>query len=832
MYKFTGFTEKANRALNSAIEVAENLGHTYIGSEHLLAGLVREDNGAATKLLRDKGVTSANVDTLIRQTVGVGIPTVLSPDDFTPRSKHIIEKAIALARSANAGYVGTEHLLQSLLQETDSCGCYILSQLGVSLSLLSDEATRAGDGAKGFSARQPGAKRGAQPHAATPTLDQYGQDLTRKAADNEIDPVIGREQEIERVIQILSRRTKNNPCLIGEPGVGKTAIAEGLALKIAKGEVPELLKDKRIVALDLTGMVAGTKYRGDFEERIKGCIEEVTKAKDVILFIDEVHNLIGTGSAEGAVDAANILKPSLARAELQVIGATTLEEYRKHIEKDAALERRFQPVKVGEPSEEEAIEILRGLKDKYEAHHKVKITDEAITAAVKMSARYITDRFLPDKAIDLVDEAASRVRLRAYTVPPEIKSLEDQIKKINEEKAAAVSAQDFEEAAKLRDKEKELTSALTAQKTNWKEEAAHSGGEVTANEVAQIVSGWTGIPTTELTREESRRLLDLETELHRRIVGQDKAVSAVAKAIRRGRSGLKDPKRPLGSFIFLGPTGVGKTELCKALGAAMFGDENAVIRLDMSEYMEKHNASRLVGSPPGYVGYEEGGQLTEKVRRKPYSIVLFDEIEKAHPDVFNMLLQILDDGILTDSQGRRVDFKNTVVIMTSNLGAKLIAGSGKSIGFSGEKGESLSDEKIREAVLGELKQAFRPEFLNRVDEIIVFNQLTKGEIGEIAQRMLAQTKDRLAAMEIAMDFTQPVVDMVADEGFDPVYGARPLRRAIQTKIEDKLSEQILEGTVSANHAYVCELENGDVVFKEKVDSRQPSADSARQDGAA
>ena len=821
MYKFTGFTEKANRALNSAIEVAENLGHTYIGSEHLLAGLVREDNGAATTLLHSKGVSAQAVDEALRKAVGVGVPTVLSPEDFTPRSKHIIELAVSLARGENAGYVGTEHLLAAILHEDDSAACYILSQLGVSVPLLLDALLKGGSAS---SARTNSGTRG-QANAAhnTPNLDKYGQDLTEKARKNEIDPVIGRAQEIERVIQILSRRSKNNPCLIGEPGVGKTAIAEGLALKIAEGEVPELLRDKRIVALDLTGMVAGTKYRGDFEERIKSCIDEVTAAKDVILFIDEVHNLIGTGSAEGAVDAANILKPSLARGELQVIGATTLEEYRKHIEKDSALERRFQPVKVGEPSEEEAVEILRGLRDKYEAHHKVKITDEAIAAAVKMSARYITDRFLPDKAIDLIDEAASRVRLRAYTVPPEIKEMEDEIKKINEEKAAAVASQDFETAAKLRDKEKSLRSELTAAKTNWKEESVHTGGEVTANEVAQIVSGWTGIPTTELTREESRRLLDLETELHRRIVGQDKAVSAVARAIRRGRSGLKDPKRPLGSFIFLGPTGVGKTELCKALGAAMFGDENAVIRLDMSEYMEKHNASRLVGSPPGYVGYEEGGQLTEKVRRKPYSIVLFDEIEKAHPDVFNMLLQILDDGILTDSQGRRIDFKNTVIIMTSNLGAKQIAGSGKSIGFSGEQGQTLSDEKIREAVMGELKQAFRPEFLNRVDEIIVFNQLTKTEIGEIAARMLDQTKARLQSMEITMDFSQAVIDMVADEGFDPVYGARPLRRAIQTKIEDPLSEQILEGTVAAKHSYVCELENGGVVFKEQstVDS-QPS----------
>ena len=812
MYKFTGFTEKANRALNSAIEIAENLGHTYIGSEHLLAGLVREDNGAATTLLQSKGVTAQGVDALLRKTVGVGVPTVLSPEDFTPRSKHIIELAVSLARGENAGYVGTEHLLAAILHEDDSAACYLLAQLGVSVPLLLDSLLSGAQGSA--SLRGVGTPRGKAGKSNTPNLDKYGQDLTEKAKNNEIDPVIGRTQEIERVIQILSRRSKNNPCLIGEPGVGKTAIAEGLALKIAEGEVPELLKDKRIVALDLTGMVAGTKYRGDFEERIKSCIDEVTAAKDVILFIDEVHNLIGTGSAEGAVDAANILKPSLARGELQVIGATTLDEYRKHIEKDSALERRFQPVKVGEPSEEEAVEILKGLRDKYEAHHKVKITDEAISAAVKMSSRYITDRFLPDKAIDLVDEAASRVRLRAYTVPPEIKQMEDGIKKINEEKAAAVASQDFETAANLRDKEKSLRSELTAAKTNWKEESAHAGGEVTASEIAQIVSGWTGIPTTELTREESQRLLHMEEELHRRIVGQDKAVSAVARAIRRGRSGLKDPKRPLGSFIFLGPTGVGKTELCKALGAAMFGDENAVIRLDMSEYMEKHNASRLVGSPPGYVGYEEGGQLTEKVRRKPYSVVLFDEIEKAHPDVFNMLLQILDDGILTDSQGRRIDFKNTVIIMTSNLGAKLIAGEGKAIGFDGkENGDGMTDEQIRDAVMGELKRAFRPEFLNRVDEIIVFNQLTKPEIREIASRLLEQTKTRLAAMEIDVSFDDSVIEMVADEGFDPVYGARPLKRAIQTKLEDPLSEKILEGAIQPGASYVCTFKDGNVEFE-------------------
>ena len=820
MYKFTGFTEKANRALNSAIEVAENLGHTYIGSEHLLMGIVREDNGTATTLLLSRGVTPQKVEELIRSTVGVGIPTVLTPDDFTPRCKHIIELSVSLARSENAGYVGTEHLLGAILREGDGCAAYILSELGVSVPLLLDELSNAGESRSPFSqSGRSGGKNSAK--TSTPNLDKYGQDLTKKAQSGEIDPVIGREKEIERVIQILSRRTKNNPCLIGEPGVGKTAIAEGLALRIAQGEVPELLKDKRIVSLDLTGMVAGTKYRGDFEERIKSCIDEVTKAKDVILFIDEVHNLIGTGSAEGAVDAANILKPSLARSELQVIGATTLEEYRKYIEKDSALERRFQPVKVGEPSEEEAVEILKGLRNKSEAHHKVKITDDAIVAAVKMSSRYINDRYLPDKAIDLIDEAASRVRLRAFTTPPEIKKIEDDIKQINEEKAAAVNSQDFESAASLRDREKELRSKLTASRTNWKEEAARVGGEVTPNEVAQIVSGWTGIPVTELTREESRRLLEMEDILHKRIVGQDKAVSAVARAIRRGRSGLKDPKRPLGSFIFLGPTGVGKTELCKALGAAMFGDENAVIRFDMSEFMEKYSTSRLVGSPPGYVGYEEGGELTEQVRRKPYSVILFDEIEKAHPDVFNMLLQILDDGVLTDSQGRHVDFKNTVIIMTSNVGAKLIAGEGREIGFknASEDNGALDDTRIHDAVMGELKKAFRPEFLNRVDEIIVFNQLTKDEIHEIAARMLNKTAERLKDMEIEMSFSPEVVELVSNAGFDPVYGARPLRRAIQSKVEDKLSEQILDGTVLPKRKYECVLENGAVKFRETVEAQ-------------
>ena len=816
MYKFTGFTEKANTALNGAIKTAEGMGHTYVGSEHLLAGLLNSDGGAACLALNARGITSKDVEDVLRSTVGIGTPTVLVPDDFTPRLKYIVELAIAAARSMGHSYTGTEHLLMSLLKEGSNCAVSILGKLGVSASDVLSDVVKAVSGNN--DARHPKEKQNDKAgKSATPTLDQFGRELTSLAAQNKIDPVIGREKEIERVIQILSRRTKNNPCLIGEPGVGKTAIAEGLALKIAAGEVPEILSGKRIVSLDLTGMVAGTKYRGDFEERIKTALEEVEKCGDVILFIDEMHTLIGAGSAEGAVDAANILKPSLARGELQVIGATTLEEYRKHIEKDAALERRFQPVTVGEPSEEEAVEILKGLRDKYEAHHKVKITDEAILAAVKMSTRYIGDRFLPDKAIDLVDEAASRVRLRAFTAPPDIKSLEEKIKSLSDELSSAVNSQDFERAATLRDEKRSLEISLREEKESWQQRSSSMAGEVTSNEIAQIVAGWTGIPVVELTQEESRRLLNMESELHERIVGQDEAVKAVSRAIRRSRVGLKDPKRPTGSFIFLGPTGVGKTELCKSLASAMFGDENAMIRLDMSEYMEKHTVSRLVGSPPGYVGYDEGGQLTERVRRKPYSVLLFDEIEKAHPDVFNMLLQILDDGILTDSQGRKVDFKNCIIIMTSNIGAKQIAGSGSaSLGFGGENGGSMSDEKIREAVMGELKNAFRPEFLNRVDDIIVFRKLQKDDIVEIAKRMLANLTQRVATLEINIEFDDEAVSKIADAGFDPVYGARPLRRAIQSKIEDKLSEEMLEGKIATGDSCVCKAIDNEFVFEKKA----------------
>ena len=812
MYRFTGFTQKANDALNSAITSAENLGHTYVGSEHILLGLLAESGGMAHTALSAKKVTFDEVEAIIKDSIGVGSPTVLSPNDFTPRAKNIIDTAILQGRGMGHSYIGTEHILMGIIREGTGAATEILNRMGVFPQDLLTDLTNA----LGSNRSQPNHGKGeAKEKSDTPTLSQYGRDLTVLATQGRIDPVIGRQKEIERVIQILSRRTKNNPCLIGEPGVGKTAIAEGLALKIATGEVPELLRNKRIITLDLTGMVAGTKYRGDFEERIRNAIEEVKKAGDVILFIDEVHTLIGAGSAEGAVDAANILKPSLARGELQVIGATTLEEYRKHIEKDSALERRFQPVTVGEPTEEEAVEILKGLRDKYEAHHKVKISDGAILAAVKMSSRYIGDRYLPDKAIDLVDEAASRVRLKAFTAPPDLKALEEKVKSLGEEMQSAINSQDFERAASIRDEKNKVANDLENERRIWREKSNRSTGEVGEQEIAAIVSQWTGIPVVQLTQEESQRLLNMEDELHGRIVGQDEAVSAVARAIRRGRAGLKDPKRPTGSFIFLGPTGVGKTELCKTLAASLFGDENAMIRFDMSEYMEKHTASRLVGSPPGYIGYDEGGQLTEKVRRRPYSVVLFDEIEKAHPDIFNMLLQILEDGILTDSQGRRVDFKNCIIIMTSNVGAKQISQTGAgTLGFAPESGETANEKKIREAVMGELKNVFKPEFLNRVDDIIVFHRLNKENINEIAKRMLATLSKRVKELDFELEFAENAVEEIGKAGFDPVYGARPLRRAIQQQIEDKLSEEMLEGKLKTGKKYTCIFENGAFEFRE------------------
>ncbi len=811
MYRFNGFTEKANNALNYSIESAENFGHTYVGSEHILLGLLKEGTGVAAVVLSELGINDSELENIIRTEIGVGSRTSLSTDDFTPRTKRILQMAVMQAATLGHNYVGTEHLLIAIIEESDSYAVRFLNEMGTSAKAILEKlnSTMGDYEAEDVKFSQNGGvghKSGVNSKSKTKTLDQFGRDLTALASSGAIDPVIGREEEIQRVIQILSRRTKNNPCLIGEPGVGKTAVAEGLALKIVSRDVPEILKDKRVFSLDLTSMIAGTKYRGDFEDRIKNAIDEIKKSGNIILFIDELHTIVGAGSAEGSADAANILKPCLARGDFQVIGATTIKEYRKYIEKDAALERRFQPVMVGEPSEEETVQILKGLRDRYEAHHKVKITDEAIEEAVSLSSRYIADRFLPDKAIDLIDEAASRVRLRAYTVPDDLKGLEDKIKKLDAEKAAAVNEQDFERAAKLRDEEKSLKKELEDGKKKWQDENEKVTGEVTKEDIAYIVSNWSGIPVVQLTQEESDRLLKMESILHERIVGQDEAVSLVSRAIRRGRVGLKDPKRPTGSFIFLGPTGVGKTELCKALASAMFGDENAMIRLDMSEYMEKHTVSKLIGSPPGYVGYDEGGQLTEKVRRKPYSVLLFDEIEKAHPDVFNVLLQVLEDGVLTDSQGRKVNFKNTIIIMTSNVGARLITEKQNSLGFSADSSAEKSKERLKDMVLDELKKVFKPEFLNRVDDIVVFDKLTSNDIEAIASRMLKGIKDRLCDLNINAEFTENAVKAIAKEGYDPVYGARPLRRAIQSKIEDKLSEKILEGDLDPKKSITCDYD--------------------------
>ncbi|MBQ1813706.1 MAG: ATP-dependent Clp protease ATP-binding subunit [Ruminococcus sp.] len=823
MFQFQGFTEKANKALNLAVQSAEQFGHSYVGTEHVLLGLLQEGSGVAYAALTSCGVTADSISQRIQANEIGGAPTHLTADAFTPRTKRVLRSAVAVAARVGSSYVGTEHLLIALVSDSDSYAVGFLNEAGVSMqALVQAIQNRLGGKSNPNGGFQNGGFQNGgypnegfdpngNPQEGGSALDKFGRDLTKAAKNGEIDPVIGREKEIERVIQILSRRTKNNPVLIGEPGVGKTAVAEGLALEISKGNVPEILRDKRVVSLDLTGMVAGAKYRGDFEERIKAAIDEVKNSGNTILFIDELHTIIGAGAAEGSADAANILKPSLARGDFQVIGATTLNEYRKYIEKDAALERRFQPVKVGEPTQEQAVEILKGLRDSYEAHHKVKITDEAIEAAVKLSSRYIADRYLPDKAIDLIDEGASKVRLAAMTSPDNVKDLEDKVKNLENEKASAVNEQDFERAAKLRDEQKRVQAELDEAKKSWQERREDKCGEVDAEIIAKIVSDWTGIPVVQLTKEESDRLLHMEEVLHERVVGQNEAVTAVAKAIRRGRVGLKDPKRPVGSFIFLGPTGVGKTELCKALAQAMFGDENAMLRLDMSEYMEKHTVSKLIGSPPGYVGFDEGGQLTEKVRRKPYSVVLFDEIEKAHPDVFNMLLQILEDGRLTDSQGRTVDFKNTVIIMTSNVGARMITDKQKSLGFAQEE-KAQKQEDIRSLVMGELKKVFRPEFLNRVDDIIVFNKLTQDEIKQIAGKMLETLSKRLAAMDITITFTDAAITAIADKGFDDSYGARPLRRAIQSEIEDVLSEKLLDGEIKANSAVTCDYQDGKFVF--------------------
>lgn len=810
------FTKRAEKALEYAGDLAQGFGHNYIGTEHILYGLVKEGSGVASQVLNMQKITAENVVEEIEVLIGKGDKFQNRGEiGFTPRSKRVIENAFLEARKLGSEFIGTEHLLIGIMREGDSVAVRIMMDLNVNPQKLYNEIVKVinEDENAGVSDKQPkGKARGS--YNQTPTLNQYGTDLTKKATEGKLDPVIGRKDEIQRVIQILSRRTKNNPCLIGEPGVGKTAVAEGLAEKIIAEDVPEMLKNKRVVSLDIASMVAGAKYRGDFEERIKKCLEEVKKAGDVILFIDEVHTIVGAGSAEGAVDAANILKPLLARGEVQVIGATTLNEYRKYIEKDSALERRFSPVTVGEPTNEETIEILKGIRDRYEAHHNVKITDEAIKAAVELSTRYINDRFLPDKAIDLVDEAASRVKMRTYTQPDTLKKLEEEISAMNKEKDDAIKVQDFEKAAGLRDKINVEKEKLQKEKEKWENKNTKSITTLTEEDIAEVVASWTGVPVKKLTQTENEKLRNLEQTLHQRVIGQNEAVDAVAKAIRRGRVGLKDPNRPIGSFLFLGPTGVGKTELSKALAESLFGNEDAMIRIDMSEYMEGHSVSKLIGSPPGYVGFDEGGQLTEKIRRKPYSVILFDEIEKAHPDVMNMLLQILDDGRLTDAQGRTVNFKNTVIIMTSNIGARLITDK-TTLGFSaGDKKEESQKEyeTIKKDVMGELKKQFRPEFINRIDEIIVFHKLNEEDIKQIIDIMLNQVTKRMAEKSYKFEIDNSVKELIAKKGVDTDYGARPLKRAIQNILEDKIAEEILDGNIKPNKKAVIKAEDDKIVI--------------------
>lgn len=812
------FTERARKVLALAQQEAARLGHSYIGTEHLLLGLVHEGDGVAAKALGTLAINLDLVRTQVESTIGRG-DAKEGQLGYTPRAKKVIELSVEEAQNLGHNYIGTEHILLGLIREGEGVAAQVLTSMGADIALVQQRVIEL-LGGHVSPGQNPQPKAGSYPAAskqqATPVLDEFGRDLNKLAQENKMDPVIGRENEIERVIQILSRRTKNNPVLIGEPGVGKTAIAEGLAQRIIEGKIPDNLKDKRVISLNLASMVAGSKYRGEFEERMKKVMEEIRRAENVILFIDELHTLIGAGAAEGAIDAANILKPALARGEVQAIGATTLNEYKKYIEKDAALERRFQPIIVGQPSVEDAITILRGLRDKYEAFHRAQITDEAIDAAVKLSDRYIADRFLPDKAIDLMDEAASRVRMKAYVSPPDLKEIEDRLAKVRTEKEAAIAAQEYEQAARLRDEEHKSVEELE----NKQKERKQAGIEriiVNADDIAQVVASWTGIPVKRLTEGESERLLKLEEVLHQRVVGQNEAVEAVSRAVRRARSGLKDPKRPIGSFIFLGPTGVGKTELARALAESLFGDDNSMIRLDMSEYMEKHTVSRLVGSPPGYVGYDEGGQLTDLVRRKPYSVILFDEIEKAHYDVFNILLQILEDGRLTDSHGRVVDFKNAVVIMTSNVGAKHLKKDSAVLGFfSGNEKETNKDDENKARVLEEVRKTFRPEFINRVDEIIVFSSLKDDELKQVVQIMLKSVVLRLRENELDLEVTENARERLLQEGRDYAYGARPLRRAIQKMVEDPIAEMMLRQGIVAGEVVVVDVdEEGKLVFTKK-----------------
>lgn len=804
------FTERAQKVILLSQEIAQNLGHNYVGTEHLLLGLLNEDQGIAGEVLKKLGVDFEKTEKRIISLVGRGNDqgNLLG---FTPRTKKVFELSFRAARELGTNYIGTEHLLLALIEEGEGIAAKVLREIGVDLEKVKEEIVQHLRGNQG-GGKEPSPK--GEETSKTPTLDKYGRDLTQMAAEDKLDPVIGREKEIQRVIQILSRRTKNNPCLTGEAGVGKTAIAEGLAQQIHQGNIPELLKGKRIVTLDLSSMVAGAKYRGEFEERLKKIMEELRVSKDVILFIDEIHTLVGAGAAEGAIDAANILKPALARGELQAIGATTTDEYRKHIEKDGALERRFQSILVEEPTKENAIEILKGLRDKYEAHHRVTITDGAIEAAVELSHRYIPDRFLPDKAIDLVDEAASKIRLETVTAPPDLKELEERLEKTVKEKEEAVSIQDFERAATLRDQEQQVKQELESKKNHWAKNKNQRSAVLEPEDVATVVSNWTGVPVNKLQQEESERLLHLEEVLHRRVIGQEEAIKSVSRAIRRARVGLKDPKRPIGSFIFLGPTGVGKTELSKALAEVMFGDDNAMIRVDMSEFMEKHTVSRLIGSPPGYVGHDEGGQLTDKVRRRPYSVVLFDEIEKAHPDVFNVLLQILDDGRLTDGKGKTVDFKNTVIIMTSNVGVSMIRKQ-STLGFSVDQDSRAQSEyeNMKDNVMEELRKTFRPEFLNRIDDTIVFHKLDQGHINEIVKLMIREVKNRLKDLGVTLEVTEKAMEEIARRGYDPQFGARPLKRAIQKLIEDKISEEILRSEVQSGAHVILKEKEGELVLE-------------------
>ncbi|MGG3735888.1 ATP-dependent protease ATP-binding subunit ClpC [Heyndrickxia coagulans] len=814
---FGRFTERAQKVLALSQEEAIRLKHNNIGTEHILLGLVREGEGIAAKALYGLGLSAEKIREEVETLIGNG-QEISQTIHYTPRAKKVIELSMDEARKLGHSYVGTEHILLGLIREGEGVAARVLTNLGVSLNKARQQVLQL------LGNSEASVQGGSAASVSTPTLDSLARDLTAIAREDSLDPVIGRSKEIQRVIEVLSRRTKNNPVLIGEPGVGKTAIAEGLAQQIVHNEVPETLRDKRVMTLDMGTVVAGTKYRGEFEDRLKKVMDEIRQAGNIILFIDELHTLIGAGGAEGAIDASNILKPSLARGELQCIGATTLDEYRKYIEKDAALERRFQPIQVDEPTIDESIQILKGLRDRYEAHHRVSITDEAIEAAVKLSDRYIADRFLPDKAIDLIDEAGSKVRLRSFTTPPNLKELELKLEEVRKEKDAAVQSQEFEKAAALRDTEQKLREQLEETKKSWKAKQGRENSEVTVDDIALVVSSWTGVPVTKLAQTETERLLHLEEILHSRVIGQEEAVLAVAKAVRRARAGLKDPKRPIGSFIFLGPTGVGKTELARALAEAMFGDEDAMIRIDMSEYMEKHSTSRLVGSPPGYVGFEEGGQLTEKVRRKPYSVVLLDEIEKAHPDVFNILLQVLDDGRLTDSKGRTVDFSNTIVIMTSNVGADALKRN-KSVGFTIQDTVEADYKDMKDKVLEELKKAFRPEFLNRVDETIVFHSLEKKHLNEIVTLMAKELSDRLKEHHIELVLTDAAKEKVAEKGYDPEYGARPLRRSIQKNIEDRLSEEMLKGNIKEGQKVLVDVKDGEFTFASVAESEAVSSNS-------